>query len=172
MSDVRVKIVLDADVIIHFAKGELLATLPSIFPHYDFIVLSHVYEEVLPPVKLALDNIITLLQNIKLERFEPRGEMLREYALLSRDRGKGESACMSYCRFTQNALGSSNLRDIAEYCKTHGITYLTTIDFLYYGIQKRIITRTEADEFIERVKKNGSKLPIVDFDHYIPVAVL
>ena len=35
----KVKIVLDADVIIHFAKGELLNILPSILPEYDFVVL-------------------------------------------------------------------------------------------------------------------------------------
>lgn len=32
----RVKVVLDADVIIHFAKGELLHVLPTILPEYEF----------------------------------------------------------------------------------------------------------------------------------------
>ena len=30
----KTKIVLDADVVIHFAKGELLSLIPSIFPDY------------------------------------------------------------------------------------------------------------------------------------------
>lgn len=36
----RVRIVLDADVIIHFSKGGLLSLLPQIFPEYEYIVLS------------------------------------------------------------------------------------------------------------------------------------
>lgn len=43
----RVKIVLDADVIIHFAKGKMLSMLPSIFGTYDYIVLLPVYEELI-----------------------------------------------------------------------------------------------------------------------------
>ena len=39
----RVKIVLDADVIIHFSKGGLLSLLPQIFPEYEYIVLDKVY---------------------------------------------------------------------------------------------------------------------------------
>ncbi len=46
---------------------------------------------------------------------------------------KGESACMAYCRYTSNIIGSSNLRDIKKYCNNHKIVYLTTIDFLYYA---------------------------------------
>ena len=34
-----IEIVLDADVIIHFAKGEMLSILPSIFPDYKYVVL-------------------------------------------------------------------------------------------------------------------------------------
>ena len=42
----RKKIVLDADVLIHFAKAECLNVLPTIFPEYDYVVLSVVYDEV------------------------------------------------------------------------------------------------------------------------------
>ena len=45
-----IEIVLDADVIIHFAKGEMLSILPSIFPDYKYVVLDIVKNEVLPPV--------------------------------------------------------------------------------------------------------------------------
>ena len=38
MAAMRVRIVLDADVIIHFAKGERLSMLPQIFPEYDYVV--------------------------------------------------------------------------------------------------------------------------------------
>lgn len=41
--------------------------------------------------------------------FSPSGEMLREYALLTEKFGSGESACMAYCKFNHDVVGSSNL---------------------------------------------------------------
>ena len=65
-----------------------------------------------------------------------------------------------------NVLGSSNLRDIIDYCDEYGIKYLTTIDFLYYAIKRGIITKEEADEFVIKVRSNNSRLPNVDFSTY------
>ena len=59
----RVKIVLDADVIIHFSKGGVLSVLPQIFPEYEYIVLDKVYDE-LSSVKSQLDNQIHFFGNI------------------------------------------------------------------------------------------------------------
>lgn len=73
------KIVLDADVIIHFSKGGMLSLLPQIFPEYDYIVLDKVYDELLS-VRQQLDNQILLLKNISKVIFAPKGEMLVEYA--------------------------------------------------------------------------------------------
>ena len=42
----KVKIVLDADVIIHFSEGESLGLLPQIFDECEYIVLDYVYDEV------------------------------------------------------------------------------------------------------------------------------
>lgn len=71
----KTKIVLDADVIIHFAKGGRLDLLRS------------------------------------------AGEM-KEYArLISRDGlalGRGESACMVYCLYHHDVVGSSNTKDEAD----------------------------------------------------------
>ena len=39
----KVKIILDADVLIHFAKAERLNMLPEILPEYEHVVLSTVY---------------------------------------------------------------------------------------------------------------------------------
>jgi hypothetical protein len=41
MNGGKIKIVLDADVIIHFAKGGLLSFLPSIFPEYEYVLLDN-----------------------------------------------------------------------------------------------------------------------------------
>lgn len=155
----RVKIVLDADVIIHFAKGKMLSMLPSIFGTYDYIVLLPVYEELKGGIKTQLDNQVHLLKNISIEKFTPSGEVMKEYAMLLQTRGKGESACMAYCRFNHEVIGSSNLADIKTYCNTHKIRYLTTFDFLYHAIQKGIITLDDAKQFRSTVVANGSRLP-------------
>ena len=163
----KTKIVLDADVVIHFAKGGLLSKLPAIFPNYEYIILETVHQELLSEIRIQVDNQISLLKNIKSEPFKPTGEMMREYAVLSRQYGKGESACMAYCLFNHDVIGSSNLRDIREYCEKKQITYLTTMDFLWHAWQKKIITTQEANTFISDVRQKGSKLPDIDIEKYI-----
>lgn len=83
---------MDADVIIHFAKGGLLSLLPSIFREYEYVLLEAVHEELLSDIRTQVDNQMALLKNITLQPFAPRGEMLREYAMLRSIFGKGESA--------------------------------------------------------------------------------
>lgn len=163
----KVKIVLDADVLIHFAKAERMSMLPTIFPEYEHVVLSTVYEEVMT-IRQQLDNQIELLRNITLEPFNPTGQMRREYALLLSRFGKGESSCMAYCRFTNNVIGSSNLRDIKAYCETQQIIYLTTVDFLYYAYARKKMTAEECNAFINMVNAKGSRLPTVDIATYVP----
>lgn len=163
----KTKIVLDADVIIHFAKGDMLSMLPRIFGDYDFVVLDTVYNEIKEPLKSQLDNQVNILQNISMLKFAPTGEIMREYALLTKTLGRGESACMVYCRYNHDVIGSSNLRDIKAYCQTHKITYLTTVDFLYHAIQKQLMSIEDATEFIKQVKLKDSRLPDVDFTTFV-----
>lgn len=168
----KVKIVLDADVIIHFSKGGLLSLLPQIFPEYEYIVLDKVYDE-LSSVRSQLDNQITYLKNIKKVDFAPTIEILREYAILKTRFGDGESACMAYCRYTSNIIGSSNLRDIKNYCSTHQITYLTTLDFLYYAWYRKKLTEKDCNAFINDVRAKGSRLPVIgSIVQYVPSVVL
>ena len=169
---VKTQIVLDADVIIHFSKGGRLSQLPSIFPDYEYVLLEAVHEELLSDIRTQIDNQMLLLKNITLLPFAPRGEMLREYAMLRSRFGKGESACMAYCRFTHNVIGSSNLRDIRAYCEEKQITYLTTIDFLWYAWKKGMLTPAEISEFIAEVKQKGSKLPDVEIEKYVCKTIL
>ncbi len=167
----KIQIVLDADVVIHFAKGGYLNLLPSIFPDYEYVLLETVYEE-LKSLRSQVDNQIMRLKNITLHPFAPRDEMLREYAMLRSKFGKGESACMAYCLFTHNVIGSSNLRDIRAYCQENQITYLTTIDFLWYAWRKHLMTTDEVKTFISEVKSKGSKLREVDIEKYVCETVL
>ena len=74
----KTKIVLDADVIIHFAKGGMLHLLPDILPEYQFIVLDIVKDEILRPVLTQLDNQIVFLKNIKEENVQEYSKVLRK----------------------------------------------------------------------------------------------
>lgn len=163
----KVKIILDADVLLHFAKAGRLSMLPEILPEYDHVVLNVVYDEV-KTIQHQLDSQIVFLKNISKEVFNPSGEMLVEYARLLQTFGKGESACMAYCRYTHDVIGSSNLKDIKEYCVKQQITYLTTLDFLYYAMKRGKMSVKDCKQFVQDVMAKGSKLPTVDFEHYLP----
>lgn len=163
----KTQIVLDADVVIHFAKGGLLSLLPRIFPNYDYVLLEAVHEELLSDIRTEVDNLMLYLKTITLLPFSPKGDMLREYARLRSRFGKGESACMAYCLFTHNVVGSSNVRDIKEYCEEKHIVYLTTIDFLWYAWRKGMLTPEEISTFIGEVKSKGSKLPVIDIEKHV-----
>lgn len=165
----KTKIVLDADVIIHFAKAVQLTLLLDIFPEYEYILLSVVYEEITRQrsFKLQIDRTLQFFQQrLTLVPFSPRGDSMREYAMLLSSFGRGESACMVYCRDHLDVLGSSNLRDIKQYCESHNITYLTTIDFLYYAYVRHKLTKEECDQFIADVINKGSRLPQIDISQY------
>ncbi len=174
---VKTKIVLDADVIIHFVKAGRFSFLLDIFPDYQYLILDVVYDEVTlnRVMKVQIDNTLRFMSSkLVNERFDPKGESRREYARLRSELllGKGESACMVYCRDHNDVLGSSNLKDIKDYCIKNQITYLTTIDFLYYAYVRGMITKAEVDEFIAEVVAKGSKLPDVDIERYMPTSLV
>lgn len=167
----KVKIILDADVLIHFSKAEKLSLLPNILPEYECSILSAVYEEVISLQK-QIDNQVTYMKNMSVTQFNPLGHMKREYVRLRTKYGKGESACMAYCKFTKDVIGSSNLRDIKAYCTEHHITYLTTLDFVYYAFVRGIMTKEECNSFIKDVNSKGSKLPTVNIEAYSPNSLI
>ena len=167
----KTKIVLDADVIIHFIKAGQFSILLEIFPEYDYLILDIVYNEVTvnKSSKTLIDNFLKFLDNrLSLVRFSPKGDSRLEYARLISTLGRGESACMVYCRDNNDVLGSSNLRDIREYCEKNMITYLTTLDFLYYAYIRKKMTEEECKLFIIDVNSKGSRLPVVDITSYSP----
>lgn len=169
----KTKIVLDADVIIHFVKAGQFSLLLDIFPEYQYLILDVVYDEVTVSraMKTQIDNTLTFLASrVANVKFDPKGESRLEYARLRNTLllGKGESVCMVYCRDNKDVLGSCNLRDIKEYCRLNQITYLTTLDFLYYAFIRKKMTKENVDAFISEVVAKGSKLPAVDIEKYTP----
>ena len=167
----KTKIILDSDVVIHFIKGEHLYNLPKIFPQYQYIILDIVFKNELAKnnqTKTQLQNHIHLLKSISIETWTPDYEMMKEFSLLNQRFGTGESACLVYCKYNHNVLASSNLRDTKDYCEKHQITYLTTMDFLYYAMKRKIMTEEECDKFITSVLSEGSKLPIKRMKDFSP----
>ena len=164
----KTKIVLDADVIIHFIEAGNFSLLPDIFPEYEFIVLDIVYNEISknPKTKNFIDNYLTYFKKLKKETFSPAGESMKEYFYLQKTLGKGESACMVYCRDNHDVLGISNLRDIKDYCAKHDIVYLTTLDFLYYAYCRGKLSKEECFNFMKAVNNAGSRLPIINIETY------
>lgn len=163
----RTKILLDADVIIHFAKGDCLSLLPRILPEYEYVVLSFVYDE-LESLKHQLDNQIHIMKNITLIDFSKSSkEVVIEYAKLRHRFGKGESACMAYCRFNHDIVGSNNTKDVTEYCERNGITFLTTFDFLYLAFKKKLMSSDDCKKFITIVTSRGSNgIHMIDISKY------
>ena len=164
----KTKIVLDADVIIHFMEADCFSLLPAIFPEYEYLILDVVYDEISKNSKTKdfIDKYLHFFSRLKKELFVPKGESIKEYFSSQRVLGKGESACMVYCRDNKDVLGSSNLRDIKDYCSKNCITYLTTLDFLYYAYCRKKMTQQECTEFMQAVNDAGSKLPIIDITQY------
>ncbi|MCF8363449.1 MAG: hypothetical protein K9G70_12595 [Prolixibacteraceae bacterium] len=164
--DPNKKILLDADVIIHFCKANSIGILPTIYPNKYFIP-DIVYREALSVLyKTEIDNLL----NFKMvEELQIKTEMpvYREYIQLIKQFGKGESACMAYCKFHKDVIGSSNLKDITRYCHDNDIVYLTTMDFLVAAFETGVIDEAACDLFINEVKSKNSKLPVNTIREYL-----
>jgi hypothetical protein len=113
MIDPKKTIVFDADVLIHFDKAERLHQLQYIFPHNRKIILDKVVSELKNPrLQQALHYLVSVFKVVEILPFPNDSRIKLEYALLTKTRGAGESACMAYCRYSHDIIASSNLSDI------------------------------------------------------------
>lgn len=157
------KILLDGDVISHFIKGNLFNLLSKLYPN-RLLILDIVKVEISQRKGWSklIDELIKE-HGIQEQVFPGNKEFINEYASLispyGQALGKGESACMVYCRFNKEILASSNLKDIQRYCSFHRIEYMTTVDIIYEGYQNGYINEIDGDSFILNVKSRGSKFP-------------
>lgn len=160
-------ILLDTDVISHFISGGQFAILPSIFP-YKKVILDVVANELRVSYKFKnfINNVLKsgFIDEIT---FEGDKQITIEYARLIKRFGKGESACMAYCKFNRDILASSNLKDITIYCEENNIDYITTMDLLVEALNSGKLTEEECNDFIIKVKANGSKLPVFSVSEYL-----
>lgn len=160
-------LIFDADVIFHYRTGDRLLDLFKTFTNKS-LILDQVYKEVTyyKDCKTTIDNLIATGFLFKVD-FPTNPIIIKEYSWLSgaiMNRGKGESACMAYCKHTKDVIASSNLKDIKEYCKLHEIDYLTTVDFIEKAYSEQIWGAVECDEFIKKVNEKH-KIPYSSFDH-------
>ena len=159
-------ILLDADVIIHFIKGDRLGILTEIFPN-KYGILDLVFNEVFKGnLRIQVENLIRFKRIIEVP-FDESLMVKKEFASLKKRYGLGESACMAYCKFHKEVFASSNLADIKPYCEANGIQYITTMDLLAEAFKKRMLTEAESDSFISLVKSKGSKLPVNSIQEFL-----
>ena len=152
----KVLILLDADVLIHFAHIDKITLLNQLFPD-RLRMLDFVVDELRSNrhINAQLDMIFTL-SGIKEIAF-PTSKLLREYIQLKKQiRGKGESACLVYCRNYHHIIASSNTSDTQDYCAEHGIAYLTTLDIMCIALHRKVLTKPEINQFIKTIKNKGS----------------
>ncbi|MGE0567692.1 MAG: hypothetical protein AB7O73_07060 [Bacteroidia bacterium] len=159
-------ILLDADVVRHFLNGNRIHQLSAIFPN-RFVMLDKVKNELCRSKGLVtpVTNFLSMFK-IPVIPFPVKSEIIKEYAMLMKKFGEGESACMAVARFENEFIASSNLKDIKAYCTQHGIVYYTTMDLLVEAMSKNIMTEAECDQFINDVKTKGSKLPCNTMKEY------
>ncbi len=168
----KVKIVIDADVIIHFIKGESLHLLPKIFPNYQFVILDRLLNKELRGeqfTKNYLDNFFKFFPNAITEiQWNPNYEMLKEFAELNKRYGMGESMCMVYCKFNNDVIASSNITEITNYCDSNNIQYITTMDFIAQALKIGLMSEAECDLFLTTVIAKKSTLPFNKISKYKP----
>lgn len=160
------KILFDADVLIHFSKGDALDVLPELFAG-RMAVLEQVRGE-LHPSSDARAWVDTQIEQETIEYAElPASiDIIQEYATLTRRMGRGESACLVMARFDDRYLASSNIRDIQKYCNKHRIGFVTTMDVICMLEDSGIWSRTECNEFLTLVKQRKSRLPVKTLQEY------
>ena len=162
-------ILIDADVVSHFISGGQILLLPQIYP-YPIKLLDKVYEELtlMPGRKQDVDNLLNFRLIEKIPFPEDNLDIKKEYLHIKKlmFKGDGEAACLAVVRYSKDILASSNLKDIADYCKRHQITYLTTMDFLCQAIKINLLNEKDCDFFIQKVLQAGSRLPVKSMEKY------
>ena len=161
------RILLDADVLSHFLKGERAGLLNDVFPG-RLVILREVMTELAQVSRFDQPlELLVKLSNIAIIDFSSDNQVLLEFQNLLTGRGLGESACMAMARYHGDYIASSNLRDIVAYCRTHHITYYTTLDILHFAIQDGHLTPPECDVFLALVKKRNSKPGFDTYQQYL-----
>jgi predicted nucleic acid-binding protein len=170
MTNKKVLLLLDSDVVIHFFKAEKTSLLDELF-HGRLVMLDVVKEELFRnrTIKNVVENLFTFKMVEELAFPTSNKDIMLEYKRISSNpkMGKGESACMAVCRYQQHIIASSNTKDIKPYCEEFQLSYLTTLDILSIAVIKNKISLDEGQKCIDMILANGSKLAFNNLQKYI-----
>jgi len=162
-------ILVDADVLSHFMASGNILFLPQIFKNKK-VVLTIVADEIRRHPKFRGPiNMLIQSGNLAEIAMPTAMDIVREFASLRKSgKGAGESACMAVARFDKNIIASNNFRDVKSYCELHGITYLSTMDFLYEAYCSKVMTLAEIDFMIYTLitMKTPARIPCTCLEEY------
>lgn len=152
-----VKILIDADVLIHLFKADRISILNELYPRRVFmldVVLSELKEN--RTIRNRIDSIL-LFSGIQELHFPTTSnpKLFQEFLALKKQiKGEGESACLVYCKHHSDIVASSNTKDIKPYCEENGMAYLTTLDILCVAVSKGLLTDSEVNQLIAKITHN------------------
>ena len=97
-----------------------------------------------------------------------RGLVATEYLALiggkyGKRMGSGEAAALAYVRINGGTIASNNLSDIAPYCRTHGLEYISTDDILCLAVINGCLGLAQAETLWTEMKSRRQSLPSYDF---------
>lgn len=155
------RILVDADVVSHFIKGQGWPFLIQLFAGQLYLLENVEVELMRSKDNLFTDEVIKLVGSALQPMAFPSHNRLvaQEYQRLTLTRGDGEAACMAVARHFDDVIASSNLKDIRTYCQQHRIVYLTTMDLLLIAFNEQVMTEADCDSFITLVLSKQSRLP-------------
>lgn len=166
MSQSDLPVLIDSDIIIHFFKGGGIIDLPQILDG-ELYILNIVYDELNKQrFQPEINNLFSygLVEEMEMPT---DNEIIYEFARLNDSMGDGESACLAVTRYRDYIIASGNLNDIAQYCQEFNIPYKTTLDILAKAHSDGYYSAARCNEFINKVRNQGSKLPDTTIHDYI-----
>lgn len=170
----KVKILLDADVLIHLFKAEKISLLAQLFPK-RLVMLDIVLNELRSNTHInkSLDSIFIFsgIEELVFPTSSNKALLLEFIALKKQIGGSGERATLLYCKHNAHIIASSNTKDIVPYCDTHSISYLTTLDIFAIAIHKGLMTVADVNACILKITHNNDshlccKTIEVHIDHH------
>lgn len=154
MSESKVLILVDSDVIIHLFKADKISLLNELYPkriRIIDIVLSELLKN--PTTRGIIENLFLYRQ---VEEVILPPNLYDEFiSLKSRMKGPGERAILVFCKNNNHIIASSNTSDIGPFCEENNMCYLTTLDIFNIAIERKLMTETEVDLCISKITKNN-----------------
>lgn len=154
MTNSKVLILVDADVIIHLYKADKISLLNDLYQSRVRII-DIVLSELLS--NLTINKVVENLFRFKqIEEIKfPQSLYIEFNKIKDIVKGKGERATLIYCKHNYDIIASSNTKDIVPYCKENSMSFITTLDIFTIAIERKLMNETEANLCISKITKNN-----------------